>query len=361
MGSNLTNLWKAMKGESRYPMNHERCFDLTEAARLDLITVPEQHSKRSKSSSSSSGGGDFDLASAALGAIGGGLMKTLKLGGDDEALPPPLLDPKDTRDDAVDLGEGFAAEKLGPSEALDKFMGWIRKQWFLPSDLAQKLSTAEMERLYVPFWVFACRATSAFQTVALVPTEAFLQSKSPLLGREPRALEDEAVPKEWVRVSGKREDVYDRILLVASDQPRLLRYAREFGPKHWRYQAATRPMGGMQEGQRAALPQAQDWQELWAGYTRKHLAELEKKKCKRLLEREAGNRRFVRTKKVEVQTTYHAHRRRLVWLPIYVLDYYYGDTSYEAAVHALTSRVVGDRPYGLGSLGKSLGGAKTET
>lgn len=333
-------------------MNTSRVINLSEMG-IDLVTTAEQ-----RRLAASSGGGAADilvtgLATTAFTAVGGGLVKGILGKGPDLDPLPPLLQPGDTKPEDVDLGVGFALEKFKPEQGLERFMRWIKKQWFLPSDMEDKFSTAEMERVYIPFWVFATRSKTSFQTRVLVPTEEFLRSGSPLLTRDLKALEDETVPKEWVQVMGSREDVYDRIILVATDQPRLVKFSKDFGPKHWQYQHAKQPISKLPPDRQAALPQPIDWQELWTDYTRKNLAEFEKKKCKRLMEREAAGRKFVRTKEIDTQTTYFGFRRRLVYLPIYTLDYYYDETPYSATIHGLTGKVIGDRPYGLGALGKS--------
>lgn len=339
-------MWKALKGESRYPTNDSRTINLKEIGSTDFVTTAEQ--RRTMTS------GDIvsDMTTMAISAACGGLIAGLVSGKDE--VPPPLLEAKDKRTEDVDLGAAFAQEKFKPDEALAKFMKWIKGQWFLPSDLEEKFSTAEMERLFVPFWVFASRTTTTFQTTALVPTEEFMNSGSPLLAKDSKALEDEAVPKEWVKIIGNREDVYDRIVIIATDAPHLVKYSKDFEPKNWQYQHANKSLSKLPADRQASLPQVLGWQELWQTHCNEHLVKFERKKCLRLLEREALNRKFVRTKEVETQTSYSSFRRRLVYIPIYALDYYYNDSPYHAAVHGLSSKVIGDRPYGLGALGKSL-------
>ena len=290
------------------------------------------------------------IASFALSkaGIGGSILKTLAGGDSKPKELPHLLTSKDkVGDPDADCGEMFTPHALNPAEANDKFMKWLKGQWFTPSDLQEKFSPGEMERLFVPFWVFACRTFTQFSADVLVPTEQY-NGTEVLLQPNKQLEADDTVQKEWIHVTGSREDSYDDILIPATDHPELLKWIKSFSRKNWDWTAAQTPLSQFPSEKRNTIPPPLPWQGIWTSH-KSEIDKLETKKCSRLFERESAHRKFLRVKHVEAHPIYSSFKRRLVYLPLYSIDYCYAEKIYRAAVHGLTSKTAGDRPYGMGA------------
>ena len=56
----------------------------------------------------------------------------------------------------------FAFDKKA---AVDKYLGWAKKKWFIPKDLVSSVQLEKLTGLYVPFWVARSSTTSRMEAV----------------------------------------------------------------------------------------------------------------------------------------------------------------------------------------------------
>jgi Zinc finger, C3HC4 type (RING finger) len=251
-----------------------------------------------------------------------------------------LLREKSAADGDDDRGALFASADLSPTRARGRFESWARGKWLAPSDFLVEMNVSEMERVFVPWWVFAAKTHTHYSALVQVAAE-----QSP--ADEADAADESGVARrEWVEMCGERDATYDDIVLLATGDRRLQKWANAFSKRHWQWAKARSPIADMDAERLDALPKAAAWQSLWEPHVAK-IKTIERKAAQLQLARHSN-----KVKQLKCRVTFVSFRRRLVYLPIYLLTYLYEEKFYIVSIHGITGRVLGARPYGFGMLGK---------
>ncbi len=98
----------------------------------------------------------------------------------------------------------------------EKFSGSIHGLWFRPSDLKHRAEVSEMNGVYVPYWTFDAQVDSSWKAQAgyhYYETETYTErDASGNTVRRTRQVQR----TRWVWSSGRRDDLYDDLLVCAS-------------------------------------------------------------------------------------------------------------------------------------------------
>jgi hypothetical protein len=234
----------------------------------------------------------------------------------------------------------FALPMADVDEAIRKH---LRGVWFAPADFAKDARLGRARPLYVPFWYASCEAVSRFD--------------GQLAGDDRD--DADAGGGQWLDHHGVHTFQYVKMLMPALPanhfkgvQGLLARI------DDWDAEKATKRRAQLPAGVAAAAAAQTpvDWADVWAAKGLK-IRSIERQECEKLLAKAA-----VRHKKTNggagsmrldaVHTEFRALKHALVYLPIYLSTYSYDDINYPIVINAHSSKVIAERPYGLGGLGK---------
>ena len=222
----------------------------------------------------------------------------------------------------LDVGRGFVEVAFGK---------WIRGLWFRPNALKQ-LKRFEAVGVYAPFWTFDCRVHSEWSADAGYYYYVTRTYWTTVNGK--RVMRTRRVRKvRWVPKWGKRDDVYDDVLISAS-----------VGRPH----DLVRKLGDFELG--ALVPYRPEYLAGWRA--EEYLVDLETGwgHAQQVIEREQERRcagdipgdthRFLRVANT-ISDTHWKH----VLLPLWSLQYRFKERTYTVLIHGQTGKVVGHAPY----------------
>jgi hypothetical protein len=226
--------------------------------------------------------------------------------------------------------ESLVPLDVGRAAAEESFRRWLGGLWFRPSDL-KRTRRFEAVGVYVPFWTFDCRVHSEWSADAghyYWVTQTYWTTVN---GR--RTLQTRRVRKvRWVPAWGKRDDVYDDLLVHASaGQPAAL--VQRLGAFDTRGLVPYRPeyLAGW-HAEEYQLDLEQGW--------RQALRRIEERQTARC----AGDVPGDTHRSLRVKNTVSDVRWKHVLLPVWSLAYRYKGKSYAVLVHGQSGRVAGEAP-----------------
>lgn len=227
--------------------------------------------------------------------------------------------------------QGVLPFAVTAEQAHQSFQTWLRSLWFAPSDLLKRARIEDLRGVYLPTWTFDAQVWAQWSAIPgyyRTRTETYFDSATN--SHKTRTV----TYVEWgPPVFGVHQDFFDD-LLVSGLTTLPTRYLEEVGDF-----ATTSDLRAYEPayflGWDVALPDKelpQAWKE---GYDIIHKRTEEA--CKRAVPGDT-HRDFRMNLRLSGLTT------KLVYLPIYILAYRYGDKSYRVVVHGRTGVVGGDRP-----------------
>jgi DNA-directed RNA polymerase subunit RPC12/RpoP len=201
--------------------------------------------------------------------------------------------------------ESLVPLDVGRSTAEQSFRRWIRAGWFRPRKLAA-VGRVEAVGVYIPFWTFDCRVHSDWSADAghyywVTETYTTIENGRPVTKtRQVRKV-------RWVPAWGSRDDTYDDILINASR--------------------------GVHAGLLGRLVDLDTGWETAKGI----VTETQMRRC-------AGDVPGDTQRNLRVKNTLSDARWKHILLPLWTLQYRFGQKTYTVLIHGQTGRLVGQAP-----------------
>jgi DNA-directed RNA polymerase subunit RPC12/RpoP len=111
--------------------------------------------------------------------------------------------------------ENLIPFQIDKKHAKSLYNTWLGQGWFRPGDLAKLGRLRELHGMYVPFWTYDCHVHSNWTADSgyyYYETESYTTWENGKSVRKTR----EVRKTRWVPSSGRRNDAYDDLLIVAS-------------------------------------------------------------------------------------------------------------------------------------------------
>jgi DNA-directed RNA polymerase subunit RPC12/RpoP len=237
-----------------------------------------------------------------------GSVRVLEEPPDRSRIPPECLVP-------------FALDRV---KAETLFRQWIRSLWFRPNALKRGSALADMRGVMVPYWTFDARADSSW--TAMAGYYYYVSVGSGNSRRTERRV-------RWVPASGRRDDLYDDLLVCASRglDAGLVAKIEPFDLK------ALVPFRGEFLAGWAAEAYGVDVREGWAAAEKRMLA--------KQVERCSGDVPGDTQMALSVSTTLSGRKYRLALLPVWVCAYRFRNRAFRFLVNGQTGEVQGQAPW----------------
>ncbi|MFQ5748135.1 MAG: hypothetical protein ACE5H3_01605 [Planctomycetota bacterium] len=227
--------------------------------------------------------------------------------------------------------ESLVPLELGRREVEKRFRRWLKGLWFRPNAL-RKAGIAQAAGIYVPFWTFDCKVHSEWAAQAgyyYWVTEtytAFVNGRPQVRTRQVRRI-------RWEPAWGRRDDVYDDLLVPASRSlptemaARMDRFdTTALVPYRPEYLAGWR-------AEEYQIDLEQGWEE-----ARNRIANLQRERCGEDVPGDTWRALLVHNLVSET-------RWKLVLLPVWSLQYSFRKKTHTVLVNGQTGQVVGKAPW----------------
>ncbi|MCS6894769.1 MAG: hypothetical protein NZZ60_01295 [Bacteroidia bacterium] len=225
--------------------------------------------------------------------------------------------------------------------AQETFTRWVKNLWFAPSDLSHRTRLEDLRGIYLPSWTFDARVWAHWTA-----TPGYYRTRTePFFDQQTRTWKTRTVTyTEWgAPISGHHQDFFDDVLISGLNSlPN--RYLEEIGSFATTTDLRTyNPSYFL--GWDVALPDKplpEAWKE---GYEYIHAKTAEA--CKKAIPGDTY-------KDFRMQIQLSGLTTKLVYVPIYILAYRYGDKPYRVVIHGRTGAVTGDRPISWVKVGLAV-------
>ena len=216
--------------------------------------------------------------------------------------------------------ESLLPLKIAEPQARDLIRSWYGRQWLAPNALSSKALTDTVKGVYLPYWTFDAHADAVWSAES---------------GTYYYTTENEKRVQhiQWTHVSGALSHVFDDELVPASlgVQPRRLRGVEPF------------PTGELVPYDAGYL----------AGWTvERYQIDLVAAAARSREQMEAEVRRLCAAevpgdtqRSLDVRTTFTDQRFKHILVPVWLMTYTYGATSYQVVVNGVTGRISGGHPW----------------
>jgi DNA-directed RNA polymerase subunit RPC12/RpoP len=222
--------------------------------------------------------------------------------------------------------EAFSPESLLPlkvseAQARDAIRGWYKRQWLAPSALNRRALTDTVKGVYLPYWTFDAQ-THATWTAESGTHYYTTDSKG---NRQQHTT--------WTPAAGELSHVFDDMLVPASRgiRPDYLHSIEPF------------PTG-------ALIPYDPGYLSGWT-VERYQIdlvgaAEESRRKMQAALEHLCGEQVPGDTyRNLQVNATYRDQRFKHILVPVWLMSYLFGRTSYQVLINGVTGSIAGGRPW----------------
>jgi Zn finger protein HypA/HybF involved in hydrogenase expression len=216
--------------------------------------------------------------------------------------------------------ESLLPLKVTESQSRDLIRAWYRRQWLAPNTLGSKALTDTAKGVYLPYWTFDASAH------ALWTADAGHYYYTREGGKQVQHV-------RWTPASGELSHVFDDELVPAS-----------IGINAGRLKAIEPfPTGGLIPYDAGYL----------AGWTvERYQIDLVNAAARSRAQMEAALRQLCAAqvpgdtyRNLDVRATFSDQRFKHILVPIWLLTYTYGATSYQVVVNGVTGRIAGGRPW----------------
>ena len=216
--------------------------------------------------------------------------------------------------------ESLLAFKVSEPNARDLLRAWYRHQWLAPNKLRSKALTDTAKGIYLPYWTFDAGAHAVWTAEAGTYYDTFERNK-----RVRRV--------KWTHASGELSHVFDDQLVSAS---------QGVGAK-WLRGAEPFPAD-------ALIPYDAGYLSGWT--VERYQIDLVAAALRSRQEMEAALRNLCAAqvpgdthRNLKVQATFSDQRFKHILVPVWLLTYTYGATSYQVVINGVTGKVAGGRPW----------------
>lgn len=213
------------------------------------------------------------------------------------------------------------------NKAKQQFKSWLAGLWFRPSDLKHKAAVGAVAGVYIPYWTFDARVQSEWRAEA---GHYYYEQETTMEGGQKKTRQVRKT--RWEPAWGRREDMHDDVLIVASQGlPRPIAHrlstfdTRKLMPYDPRYLAGWR-----------AEEYAVELGEAWAEAQQK----IEQEQYTRCATDVPGDTH----RGLQVANQFSGETFKHVLLPLWIASYRYGDKPYRFLVNGQTGEVQGEAP-----------------
>ena len=218
--------------------------------------------------------------------------------------------------------------KLSESEVRDRVRVWYRSRWFAPNRFKSRAFTDTLHGLYLPYWTFDAQVSAEWTAEAghyYYTTETYRDSKGQTQTRQVQHT-------RWVPASGALEHFFDDELVAASRgvPPALLRKIEPFPTAELVPYDAGYVSGWVVEQYQIDLVAA-------AANSREAMDT----KLRQMCAQEVPGDTY---RNLEVMADYSGQTFKHVLLPIWLLNYQYGASTFRIAVNGITGAIAGKYP-----------------
>ncbi len=224
--------------------------------------------------------------------------------------------------------ESLLPFKQSESDVRDKVRAWYRSRWFAPNKFKTRAFTDTLHGLYLPYWTFDAQVAAEWTADAgyyYYTTESYTDSKGNSQTRQVQHT-------RWESASGALEHFFDDELVPASRgvPPALLRKLEPF---------PTRELAPYDPGYISGWVVEQYQIDLVAAA--KNSRETMDDKLRALCAAQIPGDTH---RNLQVDADYSGQTFKHVLLPIWLLNYQYGATTYRVAVNGFTGAIAGKYP-----------------
>ena len=223
------------------------------------------------------------------------------------------------------IKEAFSPESLLPfriseSQARDLIHAWYRRQWLAPNALRARALTDTVRGIYLPYWTFDAKAHADWTA------ESGRHYYVTVNGRQEQRT-------EWTPASGAVDHAFDDELEPASTgvRPSLLRKIEPFPTDSLIPYDPGYLAGWTVERYQIDLVNA-------AQSARAEMDAEVRDEC-------AGEVPGDTYRNLEVSTEYSDQTFKHILVPVWLLTYTYGSTSYQVVANGVTGRMAGEHPW----------------
>jgi len=216
--------------------------------------------------------------------------------------------------------ESLLPLKISESQARDLIRSWYRRQWLAPNALNARALTDTVKGMYLPYWTFDAKAHARW--TADSGTYYYTMSR----GKRQQHV-------RWTPAAGELSHVFDDDLVPASIGVNA-RWLRDIEPF---------PTGGLIPYDAGYL----------AGWTvERYQIDLVGAAARSREQMNAELRRLCAAdvpgdtyRNLQVHATFDDQRFKHILVPIWLMTYTYGATSYQVVINGVTGRLAGGRPW----------------
>jgi predicted RNA-binding Zn-ribbon protein involved in translation (DUF1610 family) len=229
--------------------------------------------------------------------------------------------------------EGIHPFRVGTEEAKGKFAKWIKKRWFLPSEMKEMTFPGQqLTGIYLPYWTYDAGSMSWYTGERGIRHQR-TENYTAFEGGKNVTKQRTTTYTEWTPVSGLVHHDFDDVLVPAGKtipekfaeliQPWKLMDLKPFKEEYLSGFRAETYSIGVRDGFEQA---------------KKKMAS----KISDLIRRDiGGNEQRI----ITVNTTYDSISFKHVLLPLWMSSYRYKDNVYRFVVNGVTGEVQGNRPW----------------
>lgn len=216
--------------------------------------------------------------------------------------------------------ESLLPLKISESQARDLIRAWYQRQWLAPNALNARALTDTVKGIYLPYWTFDANASARW--TAQSGTYYYTMSN----GKRQRHV-------RWTPAAGELSHAFDDDLVPASlgVNPRWLRLIEPF------------PTDGL-------IPYDAGYVAGWT--VERYQLDLVGAAARSREQMEAELRRLCASEvpgdthqDLRVEATFTDQRFKHILVPIWLMTYTYGSTSYQVIINGVTGRLAGGRPW----------------
>lgn len=241
----------------------------------------------------------------------------------------PAIVAHEERNDAI-TPQSILPFQISDGQVRDRIRQWYGSRWFAPSKLKTAALTDTLHGIYLPYWTFDAHADAQWQAEAgyyYYRTEAYRDADGTQQTREVRHV-------RWESASGQLQHFFDDALVpgTVGVQPDLLRQVEPF-------------------------PTTTDLKPYTPEFVRGWTVEryqVDLSKAAQLNEQDMdGQLRSLCARQVpgdtmrnlQVQRQYTGRTFKHTLVPVWLVGYTYGRTTYQIVANGYTGQIAGERPY----------------
>lgn len=228
--------------------------------------------------------------------------------------------------------ESLVPFSVDQNRAKDSFKGWLAGLWFRPSDLQKKAAVGAVVGVYVPYWTYDADVHSSWTAEAghyYYEEETYTATENGEQVEKTR----EVRKTRWEPASGRRDDHYDDMLVVASKG-----LPKEIADRFRSFDTnLLRPYDPQYLAGWRAEEYAVDLRSGWTEAATR-MEQSQERRC-------AGDVPGDTHRSLDVHNTFSAETFKHVLLPIFIASYRYNDEVFRFLVNGQTGEVQGEAPY----------------